>query len=188
VEPDRDAAVEQLLDHLCVMGHRKIAYMTYRLNPSGQALRDRFVRLLEKRGVADATQWTLSLDNSNAQVNWGQAETLFRMRPRPTAVIAADEFMVDAILKEGFKRGLSVPKDLSVAAIQDLWPDRHDVAVTAAFSPEAISQLAYDAADLLMRRIQGEVVPAVQKNAPILVHRDAAAGPGEDLDIEGERL
>jgi DNA-binding LacI/PurR family transcriptional regulator len=187
VEPDRTAAVEQLVDHLWRLGHRKIAYMSYRLNPSGQGLRDRFVRLLEERGVAEGRQWAISLDNSGGGVQWDQAQTLFRMRPRPTAVIASDEFMVEAILKECLKGNLSVPEDLSVAAVQDLWPDRHGVEVTAAFGPEAIGQLAYDAADQLIRRIQGETVVSIQKMAPNLIRRAGTAAPGVGKAFEGDR-
>lgn len=102
-------------------------------------------------------------------------------RPRPTAIFAANDDMGAAVISVAHRRGLDVPRDLSVVGFDDtatataVWPE-----LTTVRQP--IAEMAQAALELLiqMRRRQrdGETRAAVDLLIPHkLVVRQSAAPP-----------
>jgi DNA-binding LacI/PurR family transcriptional regulator len=127
------------------------------------------------------------VDNSTGKVMWDDVEALFQLDPFPTAVIAMDEFLVDVIIKGCLRRNIEVPRDLSIATIQDLWAGRHGIGITSTCDFDVVSRVAYEGADLLIKRMEGRGEPHILKLAPHLMKRDSTAAPRADLVLEGGR-
>jgi len=109
------------------------------------------------------------------------AEKLIATKPRPTAIFASNDDMAAAAVSVAHRRGLDVPRDLSVVGFDDtaiattVWPE-----LTTIRQP--ISSMAEAALDLLIldirRRRDGEVSsPVDQLVAHELVVRESAAAP-----------
>lgn len=137
---DRDGG-RQAGEHLLALGHRKFATMTVirQLQPSvifragGEPGRDRLIlgfphdrdRLL---GFGDAlAKAGISIDDvpivegrANAQHPTEAAEMLLDRVPEATAVFAISDLFALALMEEARKRGLVVPRDLSVFGFDDV--------------------------------------------------------------------
>jgi LacI family transcriptional regulator len=111
------------------------------------------------------------------------ADKLLAVRPRPTAIFASNDDMAAAVISVAHRRGLDVPRDLSVVGFDDtatattVWPE-----LTTIRQP--IAQMAEAALDILIRKIRkrrdGEALGAIDKLvAHELVVRQSAAAPPE---------
>jgi LacI family transcriptional regulator len=109
------------------------------------------------------------------------AEKLLAIEPRPTAIFASNDDMAAAVVSVAHRRGLDVPRNLSVVGFDDtatattVWPE-----LTTIRQP--ISEMAEAALDLLIRKIRtqrdGETMESMDRLVPHeLVVRQSAAPP-----------
>src|SRR5690606_11488275 len=108
------------------------------------------------------------------------AEVLLALPQPPTAIIAGNDDMAAAVVSVAHRRGLDVPRDLSVVGFDDssaattVWPE-----LTTIRQP--IAAMAEAAIDILLRSIRrkaGESRKAVDEVlAHELVVRDSVAPP-----------
>jgi LacI family transcriptional regulator len=105
-----------LTDHLLRLGHRRIGYLSGRLDgSSGADRRDGHVSALRVAGIAADPELTAAHTTTVAA---GQAATgdLLRLPDPPTAVLAAHPLLAAGALLAIRERGLRVPDDVSVAS------------------------------------------------------------------------
>lgn len=129
VYPDELAATRLLADHLIALGHRRIAFL------SGP--RDSMTSQLRQKGLETALQSAgLSLlDEDVVHADWsaeggraGFEQLLARWQEsRPTALLAGNSLIGVGVLGAAAQLGVSVPTDMSVAAIHDMWISEHTV-------------------------------------------------------------
>jgi LacI family transcriptional regulator len=81
-------------------------------------------RALAEHGLALQPRWTLEvpyhLDDAREA-----ARTLLKLADRPTAVVCGNDVIAYGVMLETERRGLSVPRDLSVIGFDDLEWSRH---------------------------------------------------------------
>lgn len=129
VYPDEQAATRLLTEHLLSLGHTRIgliagprASMTSRLREAG------IVSALTAAGLELHAEDCVYTDWSANGGRAGLAELAGRWREgteRPTAVIAGNSLVAIGILGAAAANGISVPDDLSVAAVHDTWINEH---------------------------------------------------------------
>jgi DNA-binding LacI/PurR family transcriptional regulator/DNA-binding transcriptional regulator YhcF (GntR family) len=174
VRPNMAEAMRQAMDYLRSLGHRRIAYVGYQRVPRSEVSRELFIQLAG-REQSDLTPSVVTLDNRSGVVTWADADRFFTIEPRPTAVIAQDEFVADRLLYGCLKRGVDIPGQLSLLAIQDLWPQRTGIDLTTLFTYETIRGGISLATDLLMKRIAGEAVAPQHSLTPQMMIGDSTA-------------
>jgi LacI family transcriptional regulator len=114
------------------------------------------------------------------------AEKLIATRPRPTAIFASNDDMAAAAVSVAHRRGLDVPRDLSVVGFDDsaiattVWPE-----LTTIRQP--IASMAEAALDVLIRKIRkrrdGETNLSIDRLvAHELIVRQSAAAPPPQSD------
>jgi LacI family transcriptional regulator len=109
-----------MIRHLASLGHRRIAHV--KGAPSNN---DALERLL---GYRDAMQPLLGDGTEELEIegDFGESsgyragETILRMRPRPTAVFAANDGMAVGLLSALQEAGLRVPDDIAVTGFDDI--------------------------------------------------------------------
>ena len=113
------------------------------------------------------------------------AEKLIDASPRPTAIFASNDDMAAAAVSVAHRRGLDVPRDLSVVGFDDsaiattVWPE-----LTTIRQP--IAAMAEAALDLLIRKIRnrrdGESMAAVDRLVAheLVIRQSAAVPPAAD--------
>ncbi|HMN60118.1 MAG TPA: LacI family DNA-binding transcriptional regulator [Anaerolinea sp.] len=140
---------------LAGLGHQRIALLNGPRDVSTAADRaEGFARAMRESGLADGM---LALEGRFTQASGAEMtrEALSR-EPRPTALIAANNFIAIGALNALREMGLRIPEDVALAGFDDLPP----ALVTFPFLTVA-AQPAYEmgrrAASLLIDRLEGRV-------------------------------
>ena len=172
---DRGAAYD-MTRHLLRLGHRRLGVVGGHPNQTASPERLAGVRsaLDESAGAVLAVEEGLFDYASGLRA----AETLLDREPRPTAIFALNDDMAAAVISVAHRRGLDVPRDLTVVGFDDttvamtLWPP-----LTTIRQP--VRAMASRAAELLIRRIRGasEAGESDEVFAHVLVERGSAAVP-----------
>lgn len=119
VVPDYRTGVQQALQHLHRLGHRRIAFLAapapwQKINARLQAYLDamRELELPVPDGYVAWGDWTTQGGKRAMEQVLGAAEP-------PTAVLAANDLMAMGALEAAAARGLRVPQDLSIIGMDD---------------------------------------------------------------------
>lgn len=173
-------ASKEMTAFLIERGHRRIGYI--KGNPDQTASKHRLEGFMAALAEAE-----LPHDGSLVQQGYftyrsglDAAERLLAVEPRPTAIFASNDDMAAAVISVAHRRGLDVPRDLSVVGFDDtsaattVWPE-----LTTIHQP--VASMADAAIDILLRTIRGTADGAsalVNHVAPHrLVTRDSVAPP-----------
>ncbi len=181
VRIDDFGAGREMAGHLIAYGHTRIGFIRGRNDLSASARRyDGFVTALHEAGLevdADLVQQGDYTYRSGLKA----AEKLLARRKPPTAIFASNDDMAAAAVSVAHRRGLDVPRDLSVVGFDDtsaattVWPE-----LTTIHQP--IASMANAAVDILLRGIRrkGENTRVlVDHVVPYrLVSRESVAPPG----------
>lgn len=164
--------------HLLASGHRRIA-MVNGLRTSGTAQQRHHGYLAELRaaGVRPRGRWTTWLGYDAATADRA-LQQLWEHPVRPTAVVVANVNAAMGVLVAARRRGIAVPRELSVIGIHDVpgaentWPSL----TTVRMPMEELGRLG---AGLLLGAIRGETVElsSVTRTPPELVVRESVAPP-----------
>lgn len=121
VGPDNAMGIRQLLDHLCGLGHRRIAYIA---GPSqSSTARERrfyFEAGMAERGHPVPPEHIVEGPYHGESGRRAAAEFL-RCEPRPTAIIAANDFVALGVIEVLQGNGIRVPEDISVTGFDDVF-------------------------------------------------------------------
>lgn len=118
---DNAGGVRALVEHLAALGHRRIGFITG--PPKSSAARERTL------GFRNAVA-TLGLDSAPELIVWGSYDFIAGMRgarellslpERPTAVVSANDLMAYGTMDVAQQMGLSIPDDLSIVGIDDVF-------------------------------------------------------------------
>jgi LacI family transcriptional regulator len=181
VRIDDFRASQEMTEHLIAMGHARIAFIRGHPNQTASALRyDGFHTALTAAG--------LTIDPALIQQGYftyrsglEATETLLTRKNPPTAIFASNDDMAAAAVSVAHRRGLDVPRDLSVVGFDDtptattVWPE-----LTTIRQP--IAAMAGSAVELLLRSIRqhkdGDArVVSDHVMAHVLIKRDSVAAP-----------
>ena len=157
VVADDASGMRQIVEYLAGQGHRSFFYRD-RSYPRVSAQ----CRLLSFRETVAALGLeaveSVALDTLDRLT---PPETEWMRRPRaqrPTAAVCWNDAAADDLLRHCRSRGLRVPEDLAVTGYDGVTPAGYDAWLTTVRAPWL--QVARTAVDLLMRRIEGEALPA----------------------------
>jgi len=180
VRIDDFRASQEITAHLIALGHTRIGYIKGHTNQTASARRfEGFQAALGEAGIP--------LDSGLVQQGYftyrsglDAAEKLLAHRKPPTAIFASNDDMAAAVISVAHRRGLDVPRDLSVVGFDDtsaatmVWPELSTI-------HQPIASMADSAIDILLRSIRRKdrstkvVVDHVVAHQ--LVTRDSVAPP-----------
>lgn len=180
VRIDDFRASKEMTAHLIARGHTRIGYIKGHPNQTASSHRyDGFQAALTEAGI--------ELDDTLVEQGYftyrsglDASEKLLALTPAPTAIFASNDDMAAAAISVAHRKGLDVPRDLSVVGFDDtfaattVWPE-----LTTIHQP--VSDMADSAIDILLRTIRSKdrstrmVVDHVSSYQLIL--RDSVAPP-----------
>jgi LacI family transcriptional regulator len=180
VRIDDFRASQEITEYLIGLGHTRIGYIKGHPNQTASARRfEGFQAALEGAGISsDAALVQQGYFTYRSGLD--AAEKLLALRRPPTAVFASNDDMAAAVVSVAHRRGLDVPRDLSVVGFDDtsaattVWPE-----LTTVRQP--VAAMADSAVDILLRSIRRKerdtkvVVDHVV--AHHLVKRDSVVAP-----------
>jgi LacI family transcriptional regulator len=173
VTMDDVQAADDMTSHLIALGHRRIGFIVGHVNhtASGQRLFG-YRRALDRAEIPFEPRYVRPGDFDFASGE-AAADVLLDLARPPTAIFASNDDMAAGVLTVAHRRGLGLPRDLSVAGFDDtalasqLWPP-----LTTVRQPTR--DLAYAATSLLFSREPGAVH---RRLAHELVVRGSTAAP-----------
>jgi len=180
VRIDDFRASKEITAHLIAQGHNSIGYIKGNPDQTASAHRfEGFQAALSEAGIAfDKSLIEQGYFTYRSGLDAG--EKLLARKPAPTAIFASNDDMAAAVISVAHRRGLDVPRDLSVVGFDDtfaattVWPE-----LTTIHQP--VSDMADSAVDILLRTIRGKdrsTRMVVDHVAPYrLVVRDSVASP-----------
>jgi len=155
VSMDDEAAVSKIVNHIIRQGHKDIALIRGpKTHPSTHHRYDGFVKAMEANGFTVNPDYIVDGDFTYKSGLDAAAQLLAGENP-PTAIYACNDDMAAGAVAAAYMKGLTVPKDLSVAGFDDteiatnIWP-----ALTTIRQP--ISEMSARAVNLLAANILGK--------------------------------
>ncbi len=177
VRADFTGGLRDTVARLYALGHRRFAYLC--ALSEGQADGGRaefFQRLMADFGI-DHEGFVFMRCGASLEDAHLTARALLANRRDVTAVLALNDFSAMGVIRAALDLGLSVPRDLSVAGVDDI-PISRFLAVKLATIAQPIEEMAGKAAEMVVGRIEGTMRgPAEQAwfSAPFCDRESVAA-------------
>jgi LacI family transcriptional regulator len=153
VRIDDFRASKEITAYLIGQGHTRIGYIKGHPNQSASAHRyEGFQAALGEAGITH-DETLVQQGYFTYRSGLEASEKLLAHRHRPTAIFASNDDMAAAVVSVAHRKGMDVPRDLSVVGFDDtsvattLWPE-----LTTIHQP--IADMAGSAIDILLRNIR----------------------------------
>ncbi len=172
---DNEGGAFEATRHLIELGHRRIGLVAGPASTSSGA--DRTAGFLRAHREADLEVDPAMIQEGDFTKAGGSAATqrLIETKPRPSALIAANNQMAVGALGVIRRLGIAIPTELSFISFDDLdWYELATPQITAVAQPAFDTGVA--AAELLLGRLSGQGdAPGVVRLATELVLRESTA-------------
>jgi LacI family transcriptional regulator len=189
-EPVKDLEIPQIVcddymsvrmatQHLISLGHRHIAYLAIPLTSERSRERARgFMDAMKEAGIPQGTSSIVETDLSEESGANVMARLLKRKKP-PTGIVARQDIVALGAMDAVFSAGLSVPQDVSIVGIGDMWRSNAlRVPLTTMHYP--FEEMASRGAKMLLRMLDGKSVPAKTETMEVkLILRSSTAPPSK---------
>lgn len=176
---DDEAAGRLATEHLLGLGHRDIALIGGDVHSHTARARQRgYLQALHGAGMRRRSAWVLDRPYEPEAGRLAVRELCTAARRRPTAVVVANINAAIGVLRGALEVGLTVPEQLSVAAIHDHWLIEYTrPRLTTVRLPQY--ELGQEAMRLLQLRLSGEAAEdrMVSDPPPRLIERESTAPP-----------
>jgi LacI family transcriptional regulator, galactose operon repressor len=153
VRIDDFAAAAEMTNYLINLGHRRIALIKGHPQQIASAERERGFRAAVNAAGLDPADIAVEQGFFTFRSGLEAAEKLLDRPNRPTAIFASNDDMAAAVVSVAHRRGLDVPRDLSVVGFDDtapattVWPE-----LTTIRQP--VGEMADAALDLLLAEVR----------------------------------
>jgi DNA-binding LacI/PurR family transcriptional regulator len=177
---DNSQGTRLLLEHLFGLGHRSIAYVGCQRNLDMRARCDSFRAFVAQHGLPCPPAYVRDEPMFDFDHGYRAMQAVLAARPRPTAVLAANDRLAIGALRAAAEAGVPVPQGVSVVGFDDL--------TLAAFSRPPLTTMRQPteamgriAAQLLVDMVEGRTRPEEAEDVvlqPELIIRSSTAPPG----------
>jgi LacI family transcriptional regulator len=118
VQLDYENGIRDAVQHLAVLGHRRIWFISGPLDRCSSTLRQQaFIKAMEEIGVLNAAAQCIAGDHT-LEGAIRAADILFQKAP--TAVICSNDLTAVSVLRKAAEKKLQVPSQLSVIGFDDI--------------------------------------------------------------------
>ncbi|MFW6062309.1 MAG: GntR family transcriptional regulator [Planctomycetota bacterium] len=199
VSVDYHDLLDQAVHEAYRFGHRQLAFVRWTHDiPQPSALDDYGV-ICRQRNLYDAARRVVYLSQQppahRGRVPYPVNPAELDLSPHhaqldaATCLIANDEIVAAALMRDLAARGRSVPEEVSLVSLHDFTPHAHRVPLSAPDSPTELTRIYRQAAQMLQARIAGRPLAQPQDR----LHRcriqfKASLGPAPRRGKEADRL
>lgn len=188
VHLDDGAAVDVAVDHLIGLGHRRIGFIGGNAGSDvSERRRTAYQRGLDNAGIKESAGWVVAGGWDPASGHQAAAR-LLREQPELTAIVVTNALVATGVASAADAAGLTIPRDLSVVAVHDLWfAERLSPPLSVVRLP--LRRMGERAAEILLgdweERPTGDV--AITDPPPELIIRGSTAAPPGSTGSRAER-
>jgi LacI family transcriptional regulator len=170
VASDGCLAAAMLTEHLLNLGHRRLAQIAGRPDLWTAVERKRGFRMTLQAAGVEPDESLIVDGNYVDSVAYEQTMRLMTRPDRPTAILAANNMMALGALQAIQELGFSCPRDVSLAAIDDV-PWSAVIRPTLTMVVQDVDRLARAATDFLLERMEDRGRQEVAPRDLILIPR-----------------
>src|ERR1700761_1402643 len=117
---DYDRGVDQAMDHLTGLGHRRIAFISGPANlASARTRKQAFLKSLERKKLEYSEPY-IRAGNHRFDGGYAAMAKILELEPLPTAVLASNDLTAIGVMRAVYAAGLRVPEDVSVVGFDDI--------------------------------------------------------------------
>ncbi len=174
VTVDDTPGIRSAVEHLAALGHRRIAHVAgpFRML-HGVRRSESFAEALRERGLES----DLIVETDFTAAGGARATAqLLALADRPTAIVYSNDVMAIAGLGVAGRAGLSVPHDLSITGFDGSDIGAH-IFPSLTTVTTAVREWGREAAELMLRVINGEKPDDVELAPSRLLVRESTGGP-----------
>jgi LacI family transcriptional regulator len=156
VQCDSEGGAYSLVHHLIELGHRRIAVISggRRISTSVDRVTG-YKQALAEAGIRLDSD-LVRFDGYNLEAGYRRTLELLALKPRPTAIFAANNFIAYGSQRALREAHLRVPDDMSLVTFDDLPPEWHDDPFLTSVAQPAY-EIGQRSAELLMDRIEKRI-------------------------------
>ena len=109
------------MGHLLALGHERVGYITSASHvfPTDER-REGALTAARKDGKSDDVLRDINIEHLNVAHGRDAAERILGARPRPTAVICANDLVALGVLQVMIRHGVRVPDDMAIVGFDDI--------------------------------------------------------------------
>ena len=120
ISVDYNIGVDQAIDHLTVLGHRRIAFVSGPAELASARTRlEAFLASMQRKKL-DARAEYIRTGNHRFDGGYSAMLDILKLRSRPTAILASNDLMAIGIMGAVYAASLRVPEDISVVGFDDI--------------------------------------------------------------------
>ena len=160
VRGDSEQGAYELTRHLIALGHRRIAILSG--PPEVTTSADRVAGYRRALGEVGAAETRIYYGTFTQSGGYRMVQDALTIDPRPTALLAVNNFIAIGAVQALHEAGLRVPDDISVVTFDDLpYASIFEPFLTVANQPTY--EMGRLATSLLLQRLAGEGPPDIQE-------------------------
>ncbi len=162
VVSDNVKGMRDLVDYVCSMGHKKIAYIH---GDDNSVTRDRvssFHRALYQHGISIPDSYILKSRYRDGETTMHRMEELLALEDRPTCVFTPDDFSAVGAYHAVQEAGLRVPDDISIVGYDGI-PMSQALFPKLTTLRQNTKQIGKDAAEELIALIETPKTTLIEK-------------------------
>ena len=181
IEIDYHKGIREAVQHLAVMGHRDISFITGPPHLRAANLRQSaYVASMAEIGVKVPASYMIEGDHT-MEGGFAAALQLFDRAHLPTAVLCSNDMTAIGVLRAAYLKGLHVPHDLSVVGLDDI--DFAEFTLppltTIRLSRGDIARAAFEALRQQAQRDSTEVQHEFHVSTTLVLRGSTAAPPAQ---------
>ena len=155
IDEDGESGTQALAQHLISLGHRRIAYSAAPLDLMFADLRYRgYCRAMQEAGLP-VNQVYVQVGDLTEQSGFVAARKLLKVKPPPSAIIAANDLMAIGVMRVAQENNLKIGTHLSIAGFDDI-PSAEVLLLTTLRQP--IYQIGKRLSQMLVGLLEGETL------------------------------
>jgi LacI family transcriptional regulator len=158
LEVDYVYGFNQAVQHLAVLGHRRIGFVSGPVpHPTNERRQQAFLESAQRIGLASKAT-PLFLGDHTFEGGMRAADHFLRLKEVPTAIVCANDMMAIGVLRVLAERGIGVPSEMSVVGFDDIH--------LAEFAYPPLSSIRMSREDLARAAIKG-LIPLEDREGSI---------------------
>jgi len=155
VGSDTENAVQEALEYLYTLGHRRVALIAGRSQRRRGVARMESYRIFHQRHALTVDESLIIESDFSDRAGFDAMERLLALPKSPTAVFAANDVLAIGALKAAQAVGRHIPRDLSIVGMDDIYAAAMtSPALTTIAKPKY--EIGMEAATLLLGRLNGD--------------------------------
>ncbi len=180
---DFEVGIQQAVDHLIELGHRRFTHISGPLDlRTSHFRRNAILKAIGNQGLSESAMVTIE---GNLRIEGGRQalREIINSDETPTAIIAANDLTAIGVLSEARAHNISIPEDLSVIGLDNIWlaSETDPPLTTIALPRYQIGQIAMQSLFDLMKNAQDtQDKPKYTTIETTLVIRDSTAAPASN--------